>query len=99
MKYWSIITLLIFFNFTALPGVAVVFGWDLSSRTNVVMSEEEPHSNNTFTLYEKTIPKTLDIHDFLKFCEVVPQNKIAIIWETSAYYSPHLSIFSPPPEA
>jgi hypothetical protein len=43
MKYWSIITLTIFLNFTALPGLAAMFGWELP-RTNVVISEEETHS-------------------------------------------------------
>ena len=97
MKYWSIITLTIFLNFTALPGIAAMFGWELP-RTNVIVNEEETHAN-TFVLYEKTIPKTLDIHDFLKFQEAVPEKSITSIWETNIYFSPYLSIFSPPPEA
>lgn len=97
MKYWSIIMLTVFLNFTALPGVAAMFGWELPT-TNVIMNEEETHSN-TFVLYEKTIPKTMNIHDFIKFREAVPQIKSAINWEESSYYSPLLSIFSPPPEA
>ena len=97
MKFWSIITLTIFLNFTALPGIAAVFGWELP-RTNVIMNEEETHAK-TFVLYEKTIPKTLNIHDFLKFHEAVPQQNIAVNWEVNIYFSPFLSIFSPPPEA
>lgn len=97
MKYWSIIILTVFLNFTALPGVAAIFGWELP-RTNVIVNEEETHAN-TFVLFEKTIPKTLNIHDFLKFYESVPEKKTAVHWEVSPYYSPLLTIFSPPPEA
>lgn len=97
MKFWSIIILTMFFNFTALPGIAAVFGWELP-RTNVIMNEEETHSH-TFVLYEKTIPKTLSIHDFLKFQEAVPQKTTASNRESNIYFSPYLSIFSPPPEA
>ena len=99
MKYLSIITLTIFLNFTALPGIAAMFGWDLP-RTNVVVSEEEhSHSNNTIVIYEKTIPKTMDIHDFLKFYEADTHKKITVNWESKLYFPPSLSIFSPPPEA
>lgn len=97
MKFWSIITLTIFLNFTVLPGMAAMFGWELP-RTNVIVNEEETHSN-AFALYEKSIPKTLDIHDFLKFHEAVPQKTIAPNREANIYFSPYLSIFSPPPEA
>lgn len=98
MKYWSIITLTIFLNFTALPGLAAMFGWELP-RTNVVISEEETHSSNTIVIYEKTIPKTMDIHDFLKFYEADTHRKIMVNWESTLYFPPSLSIFSPPPEA
>lgn len=97
MKLWSIITLVVFLNFTALPGIAAMFGWELP-RTNVIVNEEETHAN-TFVLFEKTIPKTLNIHDFLKFYESVPQKNIAVNREVNIYFSPLLSIFSPPPEA
>ncbi|SHK28086.1 hypothetical protein [Epilithonimonas mollis] len=98
MKYWSIITLTIFLNFTALPGLAAMFGWELP-RTNVLVSEEEQHSNNTIIIYEKTIPKTMDIHDFLKFYETDTHRNITVNWESTLYFPPSLSIFSPPPEA
>lgn len=99
MKYLSILILGIFLNFTALPSVAAIFGWELQ-RTNIVISEEEhSHSNNTIVIYEKTIPKTMDIHDFLKFYEADTHNKIAVSWESTLYFPPSLSIFSPPPEA
>lgn len=97
MKYWSIITLMVFLNFTALPGIAAVFGWELP-RTNVVINEEEQHSTNTIVIYEKTIPKTLNIHDFIKFFESDPNKKRIFNWEPKLYFSPLLSTFSPPPE-
>ncbi|WP_379967790.1 hypothetical protein [Epilithonimonas sp. UC225_85] len=97
MKFWSIITLTIFLNFTALPGIAAMFGWELP-RTNVIVNEEEQHSSAFFT-FEKTIPKTLDIYDYLKFCESVPEKKTTPNWEANIYFSPYLTIFSPPPEA
>lgn len=99
MKYWSIITLMVFLNFTALPGVAAVFGWELP-RTNVIISEEEnSQSNNTIVIYEKAIPKTMNIHDFLKFQEVDPNAKNTANWQSTLYYPPTLGTFSPPPEA
>ncbi|WP_312205910.1 hypothetical protein [Epilithonimonas hominis] len=97
MKYWSIITLMVFLNFTALPGIAAVFGWGLP-RTNVVINEEEQHSTNTIVIYEKTIPKTLNIHDFIKFFESDPNKKRIFSWASKLYFPPFLSTFSPPPE-
>ena len=97
MKYWSIIILTIFLNFTVLPGIAALCGWEIP-RTNVIVNEEETHANS-LVLYEKTIPKTLNIHDFLKFYESVPQKNTAVNRKSNIYFSPFLSIFSPPPEA
>lgn len=99
MKLWSIITLVLFLNFTALPGMAAVFGWDLS-RTNVVINEEEPHSHPvSFIVYEKTLPKTLSVFDYLKFFEPSSQEKSFVLIDDSFHLSPLLTIFSPPPEA
>ncbi|SDQ35985.1 hypothetical protein SAMN05421664_1308 [Chryseobacterium soldanellicola] len=99
MKFWSIITLLIFLNFTALPGMAAVFGWDLQ-RTNVIINEEEPHSHPTsLIVYEKTLPKTLDVFDYLKFFEPDIQGRSFVLIDDSFHLSPLLTIFSPPPEA
>lgn len=99
MKFWSIITLLIFLNFTALPGMAAVFGWDLQ-RTNVIINEEEPHSHPTsLIVYEKTLPKTLDVFDYVKFFEPDIQGKSFVLIDDSFHLSPFLTIFSPPPEA
>lgn len=98
MKFWSIITLTVFLNFTALPGIAAVFGWELP-RTNVVINEEETHSGTILINFEKAIPKTLDIHDFLKFYETNIHKKITVSRGSALYFPPALSIFSPPPEA
>lgn len=99
MKLWSIITLMFFLNFTALPGMAAVFGWDLT-RTNVVISEEEPHSHPaSFIVYEKTLPKTLDVFDYLKFFEPSGEEKSFVLIDDCFHLSPLLTIFSPPPEA
>ncbi|WP_294200540.1 hypothetical protein [uncultured Chryseobacterium sp.] len=99
MKLWSIITLVFFLNFTALPGMAAVFGWDLT-RTNVVISEEEPHSHpSSFIVYEKTLPKPLDVFDYLKFFEHSSEVKSFVLIDDSFHLSPLLTLFSPPPEA
>lgn len=99
MKLWSIITLVFFLNFTALPGMAAVFGWDLC-RTNVVINEEEPHSHPaSFIVYEKTLPKTLNVFDYLKFFEPSSQEKSFVLIDDSFHLSPLLTLFSPPPEA
>ncbi|RZJ37406.1 MAG: hypothetical protein EOO18_05725, partial [Chryseobacterium sp.] len=79
------------------PGIAALCGWEIP-RTNVIVNEEETHANS-LVLYEKTIPKTLNIHDFLKFYESVPQKNTAVNRKSNIYFSPFLSIFSPPPEA
>ena len=99
MKFWSIITFMFFLNFTALPGIAEVMGWDIA-RTNVVINEEEPHSNySSFTVYEKTLPKTLDVYDYLKFFEPDLKGRSFTLIDDSFHLSPLLTIFSPPPEA
>ncbi|ASK31529.1 hypothetical protein CEY12_16035 [Chryseobacterium sp. T16E-39] len=99
MKFWSIIVLTVFLNFTALPSIAVIAGWDLL-RTNIILNEEEPHSHPTsFTVYEKTLPKTLDVFDYLKFFEPSLEDKSFVLIDDSFHLSPLLSVFSPPPEA
>ncbi|MEN2436426.1 hypothetical protein AAH994_13500 [Weeksellaceae bacterium A-14] len=97
MKFWSIATLMVFLNFTALPGIAAVFGWDLP-QTNVVISEEEQHSS-PITVFEKALPKTLNVHDFLKFFETASPQQTFVLKDDGAHLSPLLTIFSPPPEA
>lgn len=97
MKFWSIITLTVFLNFMALPSIAGAFGWDLPS-TNVIISEEESQ-HSPLVINEKTIPDTLNVHDFLKFFQA-EQNGKSFLWtDDSVHLSPFLTIFSPPPEA
>lgn len=99
MKFWSIIVLTVFLNFTALPSIAVLAGWDLL-RTNIIVNEEEPHSHPTsFTVFEKTLPKPLDVFDYLKFFEPDTKDRSFVLVDDDFHLSPLLTIFSPPPEA
>lgn len=97
MKFWSVITFIIFLNFTALPGVSAVFGWDFS-QTNVIVNEEETHSQ-TVIVYEKTVPKTMNVHEFIKFFLTDTNQKSNLVYNDGVSLSPDLSIVSPPPEA
>ena len=97
MKLWSIITLTVFLNFMALPSIATFFEWDLPT-TNMVISEEETQ-HTPLVMSEKTIPDTLNVHDFLKFFESNQANRSFNCGDDSVHLSPFLSIFSPPPEA
>lgn len=100
MKFWSIITLMIVLNFTALPSIAAVADWDIMT-TNVIVNEEETHSHysSLFSVYEKTLPKTLDVYDYLKFFEPDIEGRFFALIDDDFHLSPLLSIFSPPPEA
>lgn len=97
-KFWNILVLLIFVNFMALPSIAVLLDIELP-QTNVIVSEEETHSSGLTLLYEKTIPGTLNVHDFLKFFSDAALNGAFLLADDSIHLSPYLSIFSPPPEA
>lgn len=97
MRFWSIISLIMFLNFTALPCIAAIAGWDIP-QNNVIANEEETHSS-AYVIVEKTIPKTLDINEFLKFYKNDLLKKAFVKKKSDPYFSPHLSIFSPPPEA
>lgn len=100
MKFWSIITLMIVLNFTALPSIAAIADWDIMT-TNVIVNEEETHSHysSLFSVYEKTLPKTLDVYDYLKFFEPDIEGRFFALINDDFHLSPLLSIFSPPPEA
>lgn len=97
-KLWNILVLIIFVNFTALPCIAEVFNFDIP-QTNMIVSEEENHSSTSLIVYEKTIPKTLNVHDFIKFFESNSYRKAFVLQDENIHLSPYLSIFSPPPEA
>lgn len=100
MKIWSIITLLFVLNFTALPSIAAVLKWDLV-KTNAVVNEEETHSHYSsfLSVVEKTLPKTLNVYDYLKFLEPDSERTTFVQTDDCIHLSPHLNIFSPPPEA
>ncbi|EJL72163.1 hypothetical protein [Chryseobacterium populi] len=99
MKFRGIITLLFFLNFTALPSIAVVFGWDIL-RTNVIVNEEEgSHSSPTsFIVYEKMLPKTLEVFDYVKFFGPDFKGRSFVLIDDSFHLSPLLTLFYPPPE-
>lgn len=97
MKFWSIITLMVFLNFTALPGIAAVLSIDLP-QTNVVINEEENHSGSII-IYEKSIPETLQLKNHLQFPESEAANKLFFSKNDERHCSPFLTLFSPPPEA
>ena len=82
----------------ALPSIAALLDIELP-QSNMILSEEENHSSSSFVVFEKTIPKTLNVHDFIKFFESNSYRKAFILQDENIHLSPYLSIFSPPPEA
>lgn len=96
MKYLSIIVLFVFVNFMALPSIAALCKWDLPT-TNVVLSEEET-SHAPLTINEKSLPKILNINDFLKFSNFTEDTTEISQTDNSIHLSIFLSIFSPPPD-
>ncbi len=97
MKFWSIITLAVFLNFMALPSIATIFSWDLPT-SNVIISEEETQ-HAPLVINEKSLPKTLNVHDFLKFFGNDLHCRSFVMIDDSVHLSPFLTIFSPPPNA
>lgn len=97
MKFWSIITLAVFLNFMALPSMATIFSWDLPT-SNVIISEEETQ-HAPLVINEKSLPKTLNVHDFLKFFGNDLHCISFVMIDDSVHLSPFLTIFSPPPNA
>ena len=82
----------------ALPSIATLLDIEMP-QTNMVVSEEENHSSGSFVVFEKTIPRTLHVHDFIKFFETSHRKQAFLIADDSIHLTPYLSIFSPPPEA
>ncbi len=80
----------------ALPSIAALADYELP-QTNVIISEEECHTSTV--MYEKTIPDTLNVHDFIKFFETKKERMAYISSDDSFRLKPLLTIFSPPPEA
>ncbi len=97
MKYLSIIVLAFFINFTALPGLAAFFDWDIPSlSTNIT---EEEIKNNLANYNEKVPPKPYNFKDLLNILDFNNQPTSFLIKDDSTHLSPFLTIFSPPPEA
>lgn len=94
-KYLNIVVVIIFVNFMALPSIATLCDFEIPT-TNVVLSEEENHGS--VNLVEKNVPRTLNIHDFIKFFHSQNQERYLQISDDLGK-NPHLQIFSPPPEA
>ncbi|AYO58944.1 hypothetical protein CO230_10890 [Chryseobacterium sp. 6424] len=81
----------------AAPTVALAFGVELP-QTNMMISEEETH-NSPITFSEKTLPATLNVHDFLKFFQSSGNQKAFLSADEHLAASPYSSVISPPPEA
>lgn len=97
-KVLNILAVLIFINFLALPSIAKVLDFELP-QTNMVFTEEEESHSSAASLFEKNIPKTLNVHEFLKFFPAVEIANISFPeWVETTNLSPYLSIVSPPPE-
>lgn len=96
-QFWNILVLAIFVNFLAAPTIALVFDVDLP-QTNIVLTEEESHSFSV-AVSEKTLPETLNVHDFLKFFETDSRKKAIFDGDDHFIKSPFHSVISPPPEA
>ena len=96
MKLGSILSLLFFLNFMALPSIAAVCKWELPT-SNVVLSEEET-SNAPLVISEKSLPEILNVNDFLNFSNFKDNCTKFSSADNSINLSIFLSIFSPPPE-
>ena len=80
----------------ALPSIASLCKWDLPT-TNVVLSEEET-SHAPLVINEKSLPKVLNVHDFLKFSDFNKDLTSYSLTDNSINLSIFLTIFSPPPQ-
>lgn len=96
MKLKCLFVLMIFINFMALPSIAKVMDWEISS-INISVSEEETHSA-PFSFSEKMVPEMMSLKAFFGKFEIESLQKITHHKE-QAHLSPILSITSPPPEA
>ena len=96
MKLGSLLSLLVFLNFMALPTIATLCNWDLPI-ANVMLSEEET-SHAPLVINEKSLPKILNVHDFLKFSTFKENRTSHSLADNSINLSIFLTIFSPPPD-
>ncbi|MFC6269413.1 hypothetical protein [Frigoriflavimonas asaccharolytica] len=96
MKIGSLISLLIFLNFTALPTIAGFFSWDLPS-SNLIISEEET-SHAPLVINEKSLPKIINVHDFINFLAFESERKISFVIDDSNHLPIYFKVPSPPPD-
>lgn len=96
-KFWNILVLTIFVNFTVLPSIVILGGGKLP-QTNIIVSEEEPHTSTPFIVYEKTTPTILNINGFSIFKKIIIVKSRYDSSDYSAHLSPLIAVFSPPPE-
>lgn len=99
MKYLSVIFLVIFLNFTALPGIAMLFDWEFLPelyKNNISEEEEVKHDFTSFN--EKLPPKPYNFKDFIEIFQTDTAENRFLIKNDSIRLSPHISILSPPPE-
>ncbi|AIH02654.1 hypothetical protein [Riemerella anatipestifer] len=98
MRFKSILLLIIFLNFMALPSIAKVFGEDISTVTFTI-SEEETHSGETTLFSEKMISESMSLQGFSSLSTYKHTNKVFISSDDVAHLSPFLSVHYTPPEA
>lgn len=79
-----------------MPSIVVVFGIDVKQNTITIAEEEAHTSTNYFT--EKTVPKPLNISDFIRVLEDYVAITPFAIYTEIGFSSPFISIVSPPPE-
>lgn len=94
MKFWSSIVLLIFLNFTALPSIAVIFDWEIST-TNIMCEEEE---NINLNVFKKNLPVKFNTDKFLILFSENKEITPYFTYKEIIHLSPCLTLFSPPPE-
>ncbi len=96
MRFLSILILAVFINFTALPGIAVIFDWEIPALTSNITEEEV--KNNLASFNEKIPPQPFNFNDFFTGLKAFKTKNTFIHKNDSIHLSPYISIFSPPPE-
>lgn len=95
MKNLRLIVLLIFLNFTALPSIASIFDFDIPTPTIVFEEEEENHSTYC---YEKRIPQSFNINDFINNSMLYGPQQNLYNYRNKIHINPYIQRFLPPPE-
>lgn len=93
----NILVLILFLNFLALPSLAGFLDMDLP-QTNTTVSEEEIHHGSYADFSEKTLPKTIDIKDFIGLWTTLSVSSVFISLDEKIFHNPFYFILSPPPE-